>query len=157
MSSRIRRGPASPAVSTTRGLISRQSSKSTVEPDIPPSPSRSRRNTRGGDSSVKTGGRGQAKESDEDEDEEEESSSKLSRSKRPARNGSSRAKNAEPETVEEGEDDEMVDVSGTTDANGDLENEDLEEIEGEIEEAGEAKITKNGELLGGKQRIQLGR
>ncbi|KAF9194207.1 hypothetical protein BGZ51_000788 [Haplosporangium sp. Z 767] len=73
---------------------------------------------------------------------------------RNARNGASQraAKQDQPEEVE-GEDDEAESMSidkDDTASKADTE-EDDEEIEGEIEEAGEAKITKNGELLGGRE------
>ncbi|KAG0266311.1 hypothetical protein BG011_002719 [Mortierella polycephala] len=73
---------------------------------------------------------------------------------RNARNGASRrtAKQDQPEEIE-GEDEEAERMSidkDDTASKADTEVDD-EEIEGEIEEAGEAKITKNGELLGGRE------
>ncbi|KAI7831270.1 chromatin remodelling complex Rsc7/Swp82 subunit-domain-containing protein [Gamsiella multidivaricata] len=96
----------------------------------------------------------------EDEDEEEETrrttSGRASRPTRPARNGSSGAKPSKSEDSDEEENvadgDEEISVDKTdTEAAETPEEEDLEEIEGEIEEAGEAKVTKDGELLGGRE------
>jgi hypothetical protein len=53
----------------------------------------------------------------------------------------------EDEEVEEAEDDGM-EVDDKEDSQGPIGDE--EEIEGEIDEVGETKITKDGELLGGK-------
>ncbi|KAG0207960.1 PHD finger protein 10 [Mortierella sp. GBA30] len=142
----------------------------------PPSPSRPRRgNTRGPAASpVGTGkeptrrgrppGRSLKNEpadEDDEEDEEEESEDETtarkpgrpSRSSKPSRNGSMRPKHSKPESEEEEQEDEGADkpVNDGAELKEEIEEEDLEEIEGEIEEAGEAKITKDGVLLGGRE------
>ncbi|KAG9327654.1 hypothetical protein KVV02_006358 [Mortierella alpina] len=112
---------------------------------------------------------------EDDEDEEEEGSdvveeleatakrsSRPTRSKKPSKNGPIRTTPGKPHLEDEDEDededeekDEAVQPSGDKNASEPKEDdesaEDVEEIEGEIEEAGEAKITKDGELLGGRE------
>ncbi|KAF9274478.1 hypothetical protein BGZ68_000643 [Mortierella alpina] len=113
-----------------------------------------------------------AEEEDDEEDEEEGSdnseeveltakrSSRPARSKKPSRNGPTRTTPAKPQSEDEDndedEDEEEKDPSVDKSAPEPREEEeepaeDVEEIEGEIEEAGEAKITKDGELLGGRE------
>ncbi|KAF9555156.1 hypothetical protein EC968_009115, partial [Mortierella alpina] len=104
-------------------------------------------------------------EEDEESDEGEEleatskRSSRPTRSKKPSRNGPVRNTSAKPQSEDEDKDededadekDEAAQPSVDKNAPGPKEEEpaeDVEEIEGEIEEAGEAKITKDGELLG---------
>ncbi|KAG0326605.1 PHD finger protein 10 [Dissophora globulifera] len=100
---------------------------------------------------------------DGDADEEKRQTPKTasiepSRLKRPTKNGSSiktatapqpKAPESESEIV--GDEDTSVDKADTDMAEESAAEEDAEEIEGEVEEAGEAKITKNGELLGGRE------
>ncbi|KAG0305398.1 hypothetical protein BGZ98_004200 [Dissophora globulifera] len=100
---------------------------------------------------------------DGDADEEKRQTPKAasiepSRLKRPTKNGSSiktataqqpKAPESESEIV--GDEDTSVDKADTDMAEESAVEEDAEEIEGEVEEAGEAKITKNGELLGGRE------
>ncbi|KAF9954792.1 hypothetical protein BGZ70_010454 [Mortierella alpina] len=101
-----------------------------------------------------------AKESDNGEELEATAkrSSRPTRSKKPSRNGPARTTSAKPQSEDEDNDedeDEAVQPALDSDV-PDLKEEeepaeDVEEIEGEIEEAGEAKITKDGELLGGRE------
>lgn len=116
-----------------------------------------------------------AEEEDDEEDEEEGSddgeeveltakrSSRPARSKKPSRNGPTRSTPAKPQSEDEDndEDEDKEEKDPSVDKNApepkeeeeeeeEEPAEDVEEIEGEIEEAGEAKITKDGELLGGK-------
>ncbi|KAF9939418.1 PHD finger protein 10 [Mortierella alpina] len=111
---------------------------------------------------------------EDDEDEEEGSdvveeleatakrSSRPTRSKKPSKNEPIRTTPGKPHLEDEDKDededeekDEEVQPSGDKSASEPKEEdepaEDVEEIEGEIEEAGEAKITKDGELLGGRE------
>ncbi|KAF9946200.1 hypothetical protein BGZ72_000549 [Mortierella alpina] len=115
---------------------------------------------------------------DEEEDEEEEEdgsddgeeveatakrSSRTPRSKKPSKNGPVRTTPAKPQSEEEDNDEDedeeekdeavqpSVDKTAPEPEEEEEPAEDVEEIEGEIEEAGEAKITKDGELLGGRE------
>ncbi|KAF9433764.1 hypothetical protein BGZ76_009016 [Entomortierella beljakovae] len=97
-------------------------------------------------------------------DSEDQTEDSSSGSRRPTRKASSKSRirtEQEIETQEErdseseheeDEEDEDDDEVGVTDEQEEEEPpEDAEEIEGEIDEAGETKITKDGELLGGRQ------
>jgi hypothetical protein len=77
-----------------------------------------------------------------------DSPGRSTRSRRGTAAGASRnaAVAAEPQEASE---DEELSVDNDADVVEEAEG-DGEEIEGEIEEAGEAKITKDGQLLGGK-------
>ncbi|KAG0307566.1 hypothetical protein BGZ99_001408 [Dissophora globulifera] len=93
--------------------------------------------------------------SKQDSDSEDQSRGSPSGSRRPARKASSRSK-SRPVEEEDLDDDNSENETGNDD-DGTEEGEsaeptaDLEENEGEVDEAGETKITKNGELLGGRQ------
>ncbi|KAF9107302.1 hypothetical protein BGX27_008787 [Mortierella sp. AM989] len=94
-----------------------------------------------------------------DSDSEDQAEDSSSESKRSARKTSSRSRTRATEqgaeTQDEGEsqDDDDDEEEEAADEKQETEEpvEDLEEIEGEIDEAGETKITKDGELLGGRQ------
>ncbi|KAF9992144.1 hypothetical protein BGZ79_003453 [Entomortierella chlamydospora] len=92
-----------------------------------------------------------------DSDSEDQAEDSSSGSKRPTRKASSRSRTRTVEQeVEAQDDDESEDEDDEEDVAEEQEDseeppEDLEEIEGEIDEAGETKITKDGELLGGRQ------
>ncbi|KAF9353232.1 PHD finger protein 10 [Mortierella sp. AD094] len=151
---------ASPSPSRPRRTNPRGSSLSTVTPnkDEPVAKRGSRFNS--------TPAKDQDQNGDNDDSDDEEletastSSKKPLRSKRHTRNASSAAKSVKShlpheDEAEAEEDEGPSDAKDHTDQGEDEVQEeadkDLEEIEGEIEEAGEAKITKNGELLGGRE------
>ncbi|KAF9083728.1 PHD finger protein 10 [Mortierella sp. AD031] len=73
-----------------------------------------------------------------------------SRSRKGPGAGSSRTVSAPPEPKEPSDDEELSIDKDDGEEGQDVEG-DGEDIEGEIEEAGEAKITKDGELLGGRE------
>ncbi|KAF9361158.1 hypothetical protein BGX26_005532 [Mortierella sp. AD094] len=91
----------------------------------------------------------------------EEAEDSPSGSKRPTRKASSRSRTrateqeteAQDEDESEDEDEDEEEEEDVAEEQEDSEEpaEDLEEIEGEIDETGETKITKDGELLGGRQ------
>ncbi|KAF9897145.1 hypothetical protein BX616_006106 [Lobosporangium transversale] len=104
-------------------------------------------------------GEGEGEEGEEGEEEVEDEKEPVptkrpgrpSRSKRPIRNGRSVTKSRP-----QGDGDVVENNQASTDkadggATEEQAEEDPEENEGEIEEAGEAKITKDGELLGGRE------
>ncbi|KAF9998808.1 hypothetical protein BGZ65_005746, partial [Modicella reniformis] len=95
--------------------------------------------------------------SKQDSDSEDQSRGSPSGSRRPTRKASSRSKaRSVTQEIEDEEKDESDEEDGEVGGEEDAEEssepaEDLEEIEGDTDEAGESKITKNGELLGGRQ------
>ncbi|KAF9928280.1 hypothetical protein FBU30_002502 [Linnemannia zychae] len=163
-----------------RTSLSRQTSKVADRADqdvemTPASPPRSRRgNTRGSsvssastareDSNTRSkrtnhtsvrhaGSRAVTEDRDENEQEEDhnmESPGRSTRSRKGHGAGSSRNTPAAAELQESSEDEEAS-VNKDDAAVDEATDDDDEEIEGEIEEAGEAKITKEGELLGGRE------
>lgn len=119
-----------------------------------------RSTTRGSSSSLRRensfGKRDQKRESEDESDDEEHSTRRTSaRSKRPVRKATTKAKivdiplEAYEEDEEEEEDNDMASVATDDVASGEGDG-DGEENEGEMDDSGEAKITMNGELLGGK-------
>ncbi|KAG0084968.1 hypothetical protein BGZ93_000921 [Podila epicladia] len=120
-----------------------------------------RSTTRGSSSSLRRensfGKRDQNRESEDETDDEEPSTRRSSaRSKRPVRKATTKAKivdiplEAYEEDEEEEEDNDMTSVATDDVASGDGDG-DGEENEGEMDDSGEAKITMNGELLGGRE------
>ncbi|KAF9958384.1 hypothetical protein BGZ72_000450 [Mortierella alpina] len=106
-----------------------------------------------------------AEKQDSDSEEQSKGSSSPSRPRRPARKVSSKSKQRRTADLKDGDRDEDDDEDedeeeqegAEADEDASTKNEpseppeDVEEIEGEIDEAGETKITKDGELLGGRQ------
>lgn len=88
-------------------------------------------------------------ENDQDEDEVMDGPGRPTRSRRGTAAAASRNTTVFAEPEEASEDEELSVDKDDSDVGEEVEG-DGEEIEGEIEEAGEAKITKDGELLGGK-------
>lgn len=88
-------------------------------------------------------------ENDQDEDQVMDGPGRPTRSRRGTAAAASRNATVVAEPEEASEDEELSVDKDDADVDEEVE-EDGEEIEGEIEEAGEAKITKDGELLGGK-------
>ncbi|KAF8979820.1 hypothetical protein BGZ46_005000 [Entomortierella lignicola] len=92
-----------------------------------------------------------------DSDSEDQTEDSSSGSKRPVRKASSRSRTRvvdqeiEPRDDDESDNDEEEEDAADEQAESEGPAEDLEEIEGEIDETGETKITKDGELLGGRQ------
>ncbi|KAF8929619.1 hypothetical protein BGZ58_008809 [Dissophora ornata] len=154
---------SSESVSGTR------SSRSRRQPPHSPSPAPTSRKSLSRQSSRTTAKARDERDEDEEEVDSEDQTSKTGsgrppRSKRASRNGSSTTKGTAkpPATETEDEDAEQekekeevsVDRMDAEPAEEPAEEpvvEDEEEIEGEVEEAGEAKITKDGELLGGRE------
>lgn len=119
-----------------------------------------RRTTAKGSSSstIKREARSSRATSKQDSDSEDQSRGSPSGSRRPTRKNSSRSKaRSVTQDIEDEDKDESDDDGEGTVEEGLGESseppEDLEEIEGEIDEAGETKVTKNGELLGGRTWI----
>lgn len=102
------------------------------------------------------GKRDQRHESEDETDDEEPSTRRTSaRSKRPVRKATTKAKiidiplEAYDDDEEEEGDNDMASVATDDVASGEG---DGEENEGEMDDSGEAKITMDGELLGGKKQ-----
>ncbi|KAG9325263.1 hypothetical protein KVV02_000011 [Mortierella alpina] len=118
-----------------------------------------------GEDSFKREGRSSrgAEKHDSDSEEQSKGSSSPSRPRRPARKIPSKSKQRRTGDMKDGdrdedEDEDEEDQEGAEpDEDASTKNEpseppeDVEEIEGEIDEAGESKVTKDGELLGGRQ------
>ncbi|KAF9311603.1 hypothetical protein BGZ91_006768, partial [Linnemannia elongata] len=111
------------------------------------------RSKRTNNTSRQTGARAATEERDEndqDEDEVMDGPGRPTRSRRGTAAAASRNTTVVAEPEEASEDEELSVDKDDSDVGEEVEG-DGEEIEGEIEEAGEAKITKDGELLGGRE------
>ncbi|GJJ75907.1 chromatin structure-remodeling complex protein RSC7 [Entomortierella parvispora] len=87
--------------------------------------------------------------SKQDSDSEDPQSDSPARSKRPTRRAASRSKPVQPAL--ESEDDSNSAMGEEDDASSRTGGSVQEEVEGTVDESGEAKITKEGELLGGRE------